>query len=205
MRILAGPWQLAAIQLLEFYIVARIFEIAASSMRAKQAFKDRGVRPPHEPWYWSIVVVHTLLFVACGIIVVMRGTIPPKPVLVAALVVLGLAILLRGWVLWSLRGRWNVKVLDPGDIVTTGPYRFIRHPNYVAVILEVAALPIALGAYEVAVLGTLANAIVLSWRIPFEERLLSCAHSTYRTIMMSRPRFLPFGGRSKAHQSTSPL
>ncbi len=204
MKILVGPWQLAAIQLLEFYIVARIFEIAASSMRLKQAFKERGVRPPHEPWYWSIVVVHTLVFVACGTIVVTRGTIPPKPLLIAALCVLGVAILLRGWVLWSLRARWNVRVVDPGDIVTTGPYRFIRHPNYLAVILEIAALPVALGAYEVAILGTLANAIVLSWRIPFEERVLSRAHQTYRTTMMARPRFLPFRPR-RASQSTSPL
>lgn len=204
MKILAGPWQLAAIQVLEFYIIARIFELALSKMRLRQAHKDRGVRPPNEPWYWSIVVVHTLVFVACGVIVVTRGTIPPKPVLIGALCALGLAILIRAWVMWSLRNRWNVRVVDPGDIVTTGPYRFVRHPNYLAVILEVAALPVALGAYEVALLGTLANAIVLSWRIPFEEKLLSRAHAVYRTVMMRRPRFLPFRVR-RASQSTSPL
>jgi len=94
------------------------------------------------------------------------------------------------WVLRALRGNWNVRVVAPRAIVTGGPYAFIRHPNYLAVILEVAALPLIVGAYEVAVAGTLANAAVLALRIPFEEERLSRVPD-YRATMLQRPRLIP--------------
>jgi methyltransferase len=202
----AGLWRIAALQLLAVYAVARLLELFASAVRLRAARLERGARPPREPWYGSMVLLHVLVFAGCAASVLTRAEAPPFVLFVGALVLLALAAALRGWVFWSLRGRWNVRVVDPGDIVTTGPYRYIRHPNYLVVIVELVALPLVCGSWTVALLATVANAIVLSWRIPFEERELSRAHPTYRTTMMGRPRFLPFGNRNRgARQSTIPL
>ncbi len=91
------------------------------------------------------------------------------------LAVLAFAEVLRYWAIASLGRRWNTRVLVmPGEPpLTRGPYRFIRHPNYVAVALELAAVPLMFGAWITAVVATLANAVLLlAVRIPVEERAL---------------------------------
>jgi methyltransferase len=204
MKLQFGLWQLAAIPVLQFMLAARIFEALTSHARARLAWSERRVRAQPEPWYRMMIAMQALVFAGTTAVVFTRGNIPPVPVFYGATSALGIALLLRGWVFWTLRDCWTERVIDPGSIVTTGPYRFVRHPNYLATIVEVAALPLALGAYEVAILGTLANAILLSWRVPFEERILLQAHPDYRTSMMVKPRFLPGRHREAAH-STSPL
>jgi methyltransferase len=74
--------------------------------------------------------------------------------------------------------------------VTTGPYRFIRHPNYVAVILEFAALPMAGGAWLSALVLSALNGLVLWDRIRDEERLLAAVPG-YEEALGGRARFLP--------------
>jgi methyltransferase len=59
--------------------------------------------------------------------------------------------------------------------VTSGPYRFLRHPNYLVVALEIALLPLAFGLVAFAVAFSLANAVVLAWRIHVEERAWQAA------------------------------
>ncbi len=72
--------------------------------------------------------------------------------------------------------------------VTAGPYRFIRHPNYLAVTLEVAALPLIRANWYTAIGFSIVNAIVLAVRIPSEERALGAG---YRDAFASRRRFIP--------------
>lgn len=83
----------------------------------------------------------------------------------------------RLWVLASLRSRWTTRVLVlPGaSLVACGPYRWLRHPNYIVVALEIAAVPLALGLPWVAATFSLANASVLAWRIGVENRALTWA------------------------------
>jgi methyltransferase len=185
-------WQHACIQLIIIVATARLLEISASliRLRLRSVEEERQVRAEREPWWPWMVVVHAAVLLGSLLTVVKRANIPPHAVIYASGGVILFTMVLRGWILATLRHRWNVHVVDPGDIVTKGPYRFVRHPNYLAVILEIAALPLAVGAYEVAVLGTIANAVVLSWRIPFEEKVLS-RHAAYRDVMMKRPRFFP--------------
>ena len=82
--------------------------------------------------------------------------------------------LLRAWVLLTLKGRWTTRiVILPGaPLVTTGPYRFVAHPNYLIVIGEFAALPLCLGLPWFALLFSLANGAVLTVRIRAEARAL---------------------------------
>jgi methyltransferase len=91
---------------------------------------------------------------------------------------LGLFLLLqlgRVWVLWHLGRFWTTRIITlPGaPLVAGGPYRFCRHPNYLVVAGEIASLPLAFGAWQVAVTFTLANAALLAWRIRVENAALA--------------------------------
>ena len=95
-----------------------------------------------------------------------------QPVLLAVFVVLQIG---RFWVLAALGRRWTIRVIAvPGEkLVASGPYRFMRHPNYAIVIGEIAVVPLVLGLPLYALLFSLLNAIVLSIRIPQENAALA--------------------------------
>jgi methyltransferase len=100
------------------------------------------------------------------------------------------------WLRWSsvraLGPYWNVRATVPSEVtpVTSGPYRVIRHPNYVAVCLEFVALPLAGGAPLSAASLSCLNALVLACRIRAEERLLARSPA-YRRAFEGRARFIP--------------
>ena len=106
--------------------------------------------------------------------------------------VLAGATALRVWSIRSLGPAWNVRAVVPADLrpVERGPYRYVRHPNYLAVILEFAAVPLIAGAWVSAALLSGLNAAVLYDRIRDEERLLN-ATPAYREAFAGRARFLP--------------
>ena len=74
--------------------------------------------------------------------------------------------------------------------MTDGPFRWVRHPNYVAVFVELLALPLIHAAYVTAAVGTAAHIIVLARRIALEERVLF-GNATYQATMGDKPRFIP--------------
>ena len=91
-----------------------------------------------------------------------------------------LAILLlmqaaRLWCILSLGPWWTTRIITvPGaPLVRRGPYRFMRHPNYAVVVVEIAALPMMFGAWRIALIFSLCNAALLAWRIRVEERALT--------------------------------
>jgi methyltransferase len=116
----------------------------------------------------------------------------------AAMIALFLAAKsLKLWAVLQLRRDWTMKVVVPADlrVVTSGPYRFIRHPNYVAVLIEVIALPLAGGAWSTALIGGLAFLALLRIRVRSEEQALF-EHPAYAGAMANKDRFLPRrGGR----------
>lgn len=83
---------------------------------------------------------------------------------------------LRYWCITTLRRHWNTRILViPGTLVIrSGPYRFLRHPNYIAVAIELFSIPMIFGAVSTAAVFSLLNAwLILGIRIPAEERALS--------------------------------
>jgi methyltransferase len=98
----------------------------------------------------------------------------------------------RWWVIRSLGDHWNVQVIDSTGmgIVSTGPFRYVRHPNYAAVFVEMLVLPLIHCAWITAIAGSLAHILVLSERLATEERVLF-ADARYREVMSGKPRFLP--------------
>ncbi len=89
----------------------------------------------------------------------------------------GLLQLFRLWILLTLGRRWTTRILTvPGEqLVARGPYRFLRHPNYVLVALEMPVLPLALGLNGLAIVFGLLNLAMLAWRIRVENAALSAS------------------------------
>ena len=89
---------------------------------------------------------------------------------------------LRGWVMATLGPRWTTRiiVLPDAPLVTSGPYRYLRHPNYAVVVGEIALLPLALHLPGIAILFTILNAAVLFIRIRAENRGLARARELRR-------------------------
>jgi len=81
----------------------------------------------------------------------------------------------RFWVLLTLGRRWTIRIIAvPGErLVVSGPYRYLRHPNYAVVIGEIAVVPLALGLPLYALVFSILNAVVLAIRIPAENAALS--------------------------------
>lgn len=117
---------------------------------------------------------------------------PPRVVQKLAAGGLVAAIALRVWVIAILGREWNVQAKVPETMtpVLHGPYKWIRHPNYVAVALEFATVPLLAGGYLESVLLSGANAAVLLPRIRDEEKLLEPIPA-YRVAFASTPRFVP--------------
>lgn len=120
--------------------------------------------------YPLFVLLHgswlVLLFVA----------LPPNaPILWPFLVLFLAAQAGRIWVIRTLGPYWTTRIVTvPGaPLATTGPFRFVRHPNYLVVTVEIAALPLAFGAWGIAAVFTVLNALLLRHRIGVEDAALS--------------------------------
>jgi methyltransferase len=105
-------------------------------------------------------------------------------------IMLGLFVVLQAariWVLASLGSRWTTRIIvTPGRAaVSHGPYRFLRHPNYLIVALEIAVVPLALGLPAFAVVFSLLNAAILAIRIRAENAALAWATSGARALSLT--------------------
>lgn len=155
------------------YGVERLAELAVSLRHSRWAFEHGGVESGRRH-YPFMVAIHTGLLVSCVAEVVLldRPFIPVLgwPMLAIALACQGL----RWWCIATLGPRWNTRVIViPGlPLVTSGPYRFLRHPNYVAVVVEGIALPLVHTAWLTAIGFTILNVPVLAARLRSENAAL---------------------------------
>jgi methyltransferase len=169
----------------------RIFELRVSH-RHRQEMMAQGATKVDEPQFRWIVFVHTAVLIGAALEVVLLHR-PFLPVLgISMLVIFIAANLVRLWVVRTMGTHWNVQVMNSTGfgVVTSGPFRFVRHPNYTAVFVEMFSLPLIHTAWITAVLGFVGYAAALSKRLAVEERVL-LANPAYRTAMGGKPRFLP--------------
>ena len=172
----------------------RLFEIGLSRRNARRALARGGIEC--DAGHFRVMkVLHLSFLVACGAEVVLLGRAFHPALAAAMLAAAALAQGLRYWSIRTLGERWNVRVIVvPGEpVVTRGPYRFVRHPNYAAVAIEGVALPMIHTAWLTAICFTLANAALLAVRIGCEERALGRL-TDYRDALGDRARFLPTPG-----------
>ncbi len=147
----------------------RLAELGYARRNARRLLAAGGVEhgAGHYPLF---VVLHGAWLVALFVLVPAAA-----PADWGLLGLYGLLQLGRLWVIASLSGRWTTRVIVvPGaPLVTRGPYRFSRHPNYLIVALEIPVLPLAFGAWHIALAFGLANLALLALRIRVEERALA--------------------------------
>ena len=154
---------LGAALFLAFLIVQRLSElILARRNTARLLAKGaREVAPRHYP---LIVALHTG-WILCLIIFGHDEAV--RPVWLFLFVVLQA---FRLWILASLGSRWTTRIIvTDTPLVVRGPYRWVRHPNYLLVIAEIAVAPLVLGLWWVALVFSALNAVVLTIRIRAEE------------------------------------
>ncbi len=167
----------------------RVGELVLSRENARRAFAQ-GAIEVGQGHYRVMAAFHTLFLAACGI----EAWARPFPgalgwvALAGALAAQGL----RYWAITTLGERWNVRVIVlPGAApVTGGPYRWVRHPNYVAVAMEMALVPLVHGAWLTAILFSLGNALLMVVRIRAEETALG---GVWANAFAQKPRFFPGG------------
>ncbi|MEU9092750.1 isoprenylcysteine carboxyl methyltransferase family protein [Streptomyces sp. NPDC087901] len=152
----------------------RLAELAVALRNTRWALA-RGGTESGRGHYPAMVALHTALLAGClaeaGL--ADRPFVPLLGWTMAAVVVAAQA--LRWWCIRTLGPRWNTRVIVvPGlPLVTGGPYRLLRHPNYVAVAAEGIALPLVHGAWVTAVLFTVLNAALMAVRVRCEEAALA--------------------------------
>ncbi len=153
--------------------------------------KDQGALEFGSNHYQYMVAMHALFFVFFLIekITLNRDVSQIWPLLLSIFV---LTQIMRFWVISSLGKYWNTKiiVLPNVNVVRQGPYRFIKHPNYVVVTIELIVVPLLFGAYFTAILFTILNLLILSVRIPAEEKALK-ELTEYEGSFRSCNRFFP--------------
>ncbi len=177
------------LMLLAALVAERAFELWLSRRNARRALARGGLEVGRAQ-YRIMVAFHTLFIAAC-VAGAMTHNGPVSPALsVTALIGETAAQVLRYWSIVTLGESWNTRIIisPHKPVETSGPYRYVRHPNYCAVVLEIACVPLIRGLVIIAALFSLANAILLAFRIPLEERALG---ESYRRAFASRPRFIP--------------
>lgn len=164
-------------------------ELVISNRNVARAVEMGGVETGRRHYRW-MVVLHTLFFFACALEVVALDRPFSVALGSAALFAALLAQALRYWSVAALGGRWNTRivVLPSEPFVTRGPYRYMRHPNYLAVVVEMAAVPLIHGAWLTALVFSVANALVLFVRIKAEEAALG---ADWEKVFAGKPRFVP--------------
>jgi methyltransferase len=158
--------------------VERLAELVISNRNAAWSLA-RGGRETGRRHYRAMVLLHSGLLV--GMLVEAWLRRPEVTALLAgSMLLLTLASqALRWWCIGTLGRRWNTRVIVVPDLplVRSGPYRFLSHPNYVAVVAEGVALPLVHAAWVTAAVFTVANAALLSVRLRVENAALSTVTS----------------------------
>jgi methyltransferase len=160
-------------------LLLMLVELQLSLFNEKWLRAKGAVEPPEDVIAW-MRVAYPAAFVLIGIEAAVGGPLSRNWV-VGGLLLFGWAKALKFWAMAHLGPLWTFRVLVlPGaPLVRTGPYRFLRHPNYVAVIGEIVAVAIALQAPVAGVVATLGFGWLIWRRIDVEERALA-GHTTTR-------------------------
>jgi methyltransferase len=173
-----------------FIIFQRLTELAIARKNEKW-MKSQGALEFGSGHYPAMVLIHSafILSIIAEVVFFHRELFAYWPVLMVLFV---LTQLMRVWALISLGPYWNTKiiVLPGAKIIKKGPYRLIKHPNYVIVALELIIIPLMFNAYWTAAIFTILNMVILSVRIPAEEKALAQL-TQYEKEFSENGRFIP--------------
>ena len=161
--------------ILALVVLQRIGELLYASRNARALIRQGGIEYGRRH-YPVMVLLHASWLTAIAV-----GIRRDSGIRMLPLTCFALAQALRVWVLATLGRYWTTRVISIQDVplVQRGPYRFIRHPNYLIVVGEVALLPLVYGQIANAIVFSVLNAGVLAWRIRIEEAALASRRLTF--------------------------
>ena len=152
-----------------FFILQRLSELYIARRNEKWLLQQGAVQygQNHYPF---IIALHTLFIVSIITEYFLRGG---PPISWVFLVIFLLVLAFKFWALFSLGKYWNTKIYRiPGVYpVKKGPYKFLKHPNYMEVVCEIAVIPLVFHLYYTAIIFTVLNAIMLTVRITVENKV----------------------------------
>ncbi|MDB5122836.1 MAG: Isoprenylcysteine carboxyl methyltransferase family protein [Mucilaginibacter sp.] len=152
-----------------FFILQRLSELFIAKRNEKWLLHQGAVEygRVHYPF---MIAMHTLFIVSIITEYVLRGQ---PPIDLVFLVVFLIVLSFKFWALSSLGKYWNTKIYRiPGVYpVKKGPYKFLKHPNYMEVVCEIAVIPLVFHLYYTAIIFTILNAAMLTVRIREENRV----------------------------------
>jgi methyltransferase len=154
-------------------IAQRLAELVHSRRNQRRLAPASADADTRANWI-ALVVAQTGWIAGCVLEPALRGAVAPRGAFVAGVALFLAGAALRTWCILRLGPSWNARArVDPGlRVVSSGPYRWIRHPNYLGVLLELVGLPLAGGAWWTLALTVPPHVWVLARRIRGEDRLL---------------------------------
>ncbi|MFJ7936257.1 isoprenylcysteine carboxyl methyltransferase family protein [Sporosarcina sp. NPDC096371] len=170
--------------IISIVILQRLIELLVAK-RNENWMRSQGAYEAGATHYPIMVTMHIAFFISFLLeVVVLERAL--SPFWIVLLVLFLLAQIARIWCLASLGKFWNTKIIIlPGaDVVRKGPYKWLRHPNYLIVTTELLVLPLLFDAYFTAILYSLLNVWMLSVRIPAEEKALKEATNYQETFSL---------------------
>ncbi|MEH7075510.1 isoprenylcysteine carboxyl methyltransferase family protein [Neobacillus drentensis] len=176
--------------IISLIILQRLIELGIAN-RNEKWMRQQGAIEFGVKHYRFMVLLHVLFFLSLLAEKVYwnKGLSQNWPLLLSAFL---LAQLIRVWVISTLGRYWNTKiiVLRDAQVIKKGPYRYIKHPNYFVVAIELLVIPLLFNLYITACLFTILNAVILMIRIPEEEKALK-ELTEYECRFQDCNRFLP--------------
>jgi methyltransferase len=169
----------------------RLVELRVSR-RHQRLLLERGATFVRDPNFRWMVLFHTGVLLGAGLEVLLLHRRLYLALAVPMFTIFLAANIVRWWVIRTLGEHWSVRVMDATrlGVVTAGPFRYVRHPNYAAVFVEMLALPLICTAWITALVGTCVHVWVLRQRLAAEDPVL-LANPEYRAAMAGKPKFFP--------------
>ena len=158
----------AGVAILAFVTLQRLTELWLANRNTRKLLANGG-REFGAAHYPLIVVLHAAWLAT------LWWFAPGRPINLPLLILFAILQLGRVWILATLGPRWTTRIIvqDKSPLVRAGPYRWVDHPNYLVVVLEIAVLPSVFGLWQIAMIFSLLNAVVLIIRIRAENDALA--------------------------------
>ena len=174
-------------------VLQRLLEMRRSRRNTERIKAAGGYEHAAEHYKWMILLHATWFLCMVAEVAVLNAEMIPWLAVVAGIGVVA-GQLLRLAAIRTLGERWTTRIMivPNAPVISDGLYRYIRHPNYLGVILEIACVPLMHGAYRTAALFSVLNGALLWVRIKAEEEALS-AENNYAASLGDRGRFVPKG------------
>ena len=163
---IAPVW--GAVAILGFVTLQRLLEMQLAESHSRKLLAEGAVE--HGRGHYAFIVALHAIWLAA-----LWWWAPGRPINIPFLIVFAILQIGRVWVIRSLGERWTTRIIvKPGaPLIRHGPYRFVNHPNYMIVTAEIAVLPLVFGLWQIAILFSAFNAILLTVRIRAENRALA--------------------------------